>query len=261
MPKLAGSKQYIPTPNMSTTALIDTRERGLIPLLSPWPVKTLHVGDIWIGLSGEHISKGGIVAERKSTDDLEASILDGRYREQRTRLTAYCQQQGARPLYIIEGPMDRLGGRLTEQALQKYLNRLMIRYGVSVIHTESLGGTAALCRLLAEQIAADAAVFVSADPAAVAYSGTLSIQKKGNREDPRNFAAAALQGCPGVSAAVAEAILDAFGGTLEGVMGASVEGLAATMVKNRRVGPAISKRIYGLLHPGHRDVPKPTVGT
>ncbi len=95
---------------MVVTAAVDTRERELIPLLSPWPVRTLPVGDIWIGLSGEEIdvAAGGIVIERKTTDDLEASILDGRYREQRTRLTTYCQQRGARPLYVIEGIMDRL---------------------------------------------------------------------------------------------------------------------------------------------------------
>jgi len=119
------------------SCVVDTRERDLIILLS-WPVKTLPVGDIWIGLSGEQMIPGGIVIERKTTDDLEASILDGRYREQRTRLTTYCQESGARPLYVIEGPMDRLWGKLTQETLQKYLNRLMLRYGVSVIHVDSM---------------------------------------------------------------------------------------------------------------------------
>ena len=59
------------------SCVVDTRERDLIILLS-WPVKTLPVGDIWIGLSGEQMIPGGIVIERKTTDDLEASILDGR---------------------------------------------------------------------------------------------------------------------------------------------------------------------------------------
>lgn len=233
----------------AVTALVDVRERALAPLLSPWPTKQLPVGDIWIGLSGEELAPGGICAERKTTDDLEASILDGRYREQRTRLTTVCQQRGARPLYIIEGLMDRLWGKLSQETLQKYLNRLMLRYGVAVIHTESVEGTAALCKLLAAQMSEDATVFAATDPAGIAYTSTVSVTKKGNKEDPRNFAATALQACPGVSAAVAEALLDACGGTLAGVFAADEATLAAAPVGKRRVGPAVAKRLVGLLKP------------
>lgn len=235
---------------MVVTAVVDNRERDLAPLLSPWLVKVLPVGDIWIGLSGEDVMTGGLVIERKTTDDLEASILDGRYREQRTRLTAYCQQRGARPLYVIEGLMDRLWGKLSQDTLQKYLNRLTLRYGVAVIHTEGLEGTAALCRLLAGQIAEDSGVFAAADPAAVAYTSTLAISKKENRDNPRNFAAAALQGCPGVSAAAAEAVLSAFGGTFTGVWGADEAALAVVVVGKRKLGPTVAKRLWTCLHSG-----------
>lgn len=230
--------------------LVDTRERELIPLLSPWPTKSLPVGDIWIGLSGEVVGPGGLVIERKATDDLEASILDGRYREQRTRLTTYCQQTGARPLYIIEGPMDRMWGKLTQEVLQKYLNRLMLKYGIAVKHTESVEDTAAYCKLLADQLTDVPTAFVAADPAAVSYSSTVRVQKSANREDPRNFALAALQGCPGVSAAVAEAVLTGCGGTLAGVMGADAATIAAIAVgPKRKVGPAVAKRLCAILRP------------
>jgi ERCC4-type nuclease len=228
------------------SCVIDNRERDLAPLLSPWPTRPLPVGDIWIALSGEDVVAGGIVAERKTTDDLEASILDGRYREQRTRLTTYCQQRGARPLYIIEGPMDRLWGKLSQQALQKYLNRLQLRYGVAVMHTDGLADTAAACRLLADQIAEDSAVFQPTDPTALAYGSTVAVSKKANREDPRNFASAALQGCPGVSASIADALITAFGG-LRGVLAADEAAIAAVMVGKRRVGPAVAKRLVKIL--------------
>lgn len=228
------------------SCVVDTRERDLIPLLA-WPVRTIPVGDIWIGLSGEDVAAGGIVAERKSTDDLEASIMDGRYREQRTRLTTYCQQRGAKPLYIIEGPMDRLWGKLSQETLQKYLNRLTLRYSVAVIHTTSLEGTAKLCQLLAAQIIAEPAVFVATDPAALAYSSTVSVTKKGNKEDPKNFAACALQGCPGISSAAADAILTTFG-NLTAVMAAEEAALAVVQVGKRKLGPAVANRLYTLLH-------------
>ena len=228
------------------SCVVDIRERDLIPLLS-WPVKTLPVGDIWIGLSGEQILPGGIVIERKTTDDLEASILDGRYREQRTRLTTYCQESGARPLYIIEGLMDRLWGKLTQETLQKYLNRLMLRYGVSVIHTHSLESTAKLCRTFVSQMSEDITEFVSTNPASLPYSSTVSISKKGNRDDPRNFAACALQGCPGISFAASEAILNTFT-NLTGVLGADEATLASVIVGKRKLGPAAAKRLFTLLH-------------
>lgn len=234
----------------TVAARVDTRERDLIPLLSPWPVKTLPVGDIWIGLSGEEVAPGGLVIERKATDDLEASILDGRYREQRTRLTTYCQQRGARPLYIIEGPMDRMWGKLTEETLRKYLNRLMLRYGVAVLHTDGLEDTAKACKVLAAQIADDPKVFVLTDAATVGYTSTVAISKKENRENPRNFACAALQGCPGVSAAAAEAVLSAFGGTFGGVWRAEEAALAVVQVGKRKLGPAVAKRLWGVLHAG-----------
>ena len=229
------------------SCVVDTRERDLIPLLCQWAVRTLPVGDIWVGLSGEDIGPGGVVIERKTTDDLEASILDGRYREQRTRLTTYCQQRAARPLYVIEGSMDRLWGKFTQETLQKYLNRLTLRYGVAVIHTDCLESTAKLCKLLASQISAEPTVFVATDAAALTYSSTVSVTKKGNKEDPKNFAACALQGCPGVSSAASEAILTVFG-NLTAVMAAEEAALAAVQVGKRKLGPAVAKRLHGLLH-------------
>lgn len=213
-------------------------------------VKALPVGDIWIGVdvSGE-VAAGGIVAERKTAADLEASILDGRYREQRLRLLTYCQQRGARPLYIIEGSLDRIQGRFTEEVLRKFLNRLQLRYGVAVTQTDCLDGTVTLCKILADQIQADAAVFVAQDGAAKEYTHSVSVNKRANKDDPKTFAALALQQCPGVSATVADAVLTTGGGTLTGVWGLTEVAIAATKLsEKRRVGPAVAKRLWTLLH-------------
>ena len=234
---------------------VDTRERELIPLLPGATIRNLPVGDLWISVAEVDGNltpqKGGVIAERKTAADLEASILDGRYREQRTRLLTLCQQTGARPLYIIEGSLDRLAGKFTEETLRKFLNRLQLRYGVAVIQTESVADTARLATILRDQIIADAGVFVLEDGAAKAYSHTVSVTKRGNREDPAAFAATVLQACPGVSAAVADAVLKACGGTLAGVWAADEATLAnAPITDKRRVGPAVAKRLLGLLHGG-----------
>lgn len=228
------------------TSFIDTRERELLKIL-PWQSKTLPVGDIWIGLSGEVLSAGGICAERKTAADLEASILDGRYREQRTRLLSYCQTNSVRPLYIIEGDLDRMNGRLAKKALLKHLTRLTLRYGVAVLQTESIQDTARLCEILAEQIMEDPRVFMSEEAAKVQYTDTISVMKRGNREDPGIFASAVLQQCPGVSAAGAKAILKTFP-TLPQVIAATEKELADIQVGSKRLGPVVAKRLWGLLH-------------
>ncbi len=227
--------------------ILDTREHELRSRFQGAIVKALPVGDVWIGISGEFLIPGGIVAERKTAADLEASILDGRYREQRTRLLSFCQANGYRPLYIIEGDLDRMNGRLQESALLKHLTRLTLRYGVSVLQTDSIQGTAKLCELLADQIQADQKVFCSEEAAKVQYTDTISVVKRGNREDPSVFASAVLQQCPGISAAGATAILEKFQ-TLTAIWNASVQEIAQVQVGKRKLGQVAAERLWKLLH-------------
>jgi ERCC4-type nuclease len=230
--------------------ICDTRERDFIHQVPDISTRTLPVGDIWIGISGEEVIAGGIVAERKTVQDFEASILDGRYREQRTRLLTYCQQQNARPLYIIEGSMDSITGRLSNDVLRQYLNRLQLRYGVAVMQTDCLTSTIELCNTLSKQITKDPTVFVLEDGAQKAYTHVVSVVKKTNRDDPKTFASLMLQQCPGLSATVADALLNAFDETFKGVFEASELEIAAVRIsEKRKVGPALAKRLFSLLHP------------
>ena len=95
---------------------------------------------------------------------------------------------------------------------------------------------------------AEPTVFVSQDGAQKEYAHTVSISKRANKEDPKAFASVVLQQCPGVSATVADALLVAFP-TLTGVWGASEADIANTKIsEKRKVGPAIGKRLWNLLH-------------
>lgn len=227
---------------MATSILLDTRERDLHLCLPDAPVQQLPVGDAWVGSTD---ISGAVIVERKAVADLEASLLDGRYREQRTRLLAFCASKGAVPLYIIEGELDRLNGRMTADTLQKILNRLMLRYKVAVWRTDSVQDTAHALTRLSEQYKEDPKVFLAET---LSYSDVTTFTKKGNKEDPRAFALAVLQQCPGVSATIAKAILEGLGGTLTAVFGATEDQIATLKNGNRKVGPAVAKRLYGLLH-------------
>lgn len=229
---------------MQTTLLLDTRERELILRFPEAPVRALPVGDIWIGLSGEEIAPGGLVIERKAVADLEASCTDGRYREQRTRLLAYCSARQARAVYIVEGVLDRLNGKKTREELWTILNRLQMRYGVAVLRTETLDETARLLYVLKDQLTKDPTVFQGQQ---LSYSDVTSFTKRGNKEDPKQFALAVLQQCPGVSVNGAKALYESLG-SLDAVWSATIETLQEVKVGNRRLGTAVAKRLHGLLH-------------
>jgi ERCC4-type nuclease len=220
--------------------VLDTREHGLISLMPETPIQQLPVGDAWI----KHGDQTVLVVERKTTADFEASFLDGRYREQRTRLLAFCQEHKAKALYILEGGLDGRKHRLERPALQKLVHRLMLRYGVSVWSTANTQDTAETLKLLASQVTEDPKVFEGEQ---LSYTDVMHTTKKANKDDPKAFAVGALQGCPGVSVKAASALMDAFG-SLQSVLAAEEKQLADTKVGERRLGPAAAKRLWTLLH-------------
>ena len=220
---------------------LDIREHSLIDLMPNLPTEQLLVGDIWIGKGQE----GGIVIERKTTADFEASILDGRYREQRTRLLAYCSENKARPMYIIEEGLNGRTRTLQPQALQKMLNRLMLRYGVAVWLTESIEDAVRAIEILDSQFKDDATVFIGKT---LSYTDVMHTAKKDNTGDPKVFAISCLVNCPGVSAKAASALIEAFG-TLKSVMEQTEATLADVKVGTRRFGPAAAKKLLALLNP------------
>jgi ERCC4-type nuclease len=226
---------------------VDNREHDLIPLLTSLgvthTVQQLPVADLWIGTSLAEPVEGGIIAERKSIRDLEASILDGRYREQRGRILAYCQEHKTQPLYILEGSLTHTR-TLPVTTLMKYISRLTLRYQIPVIQTASLQETALLVQSLTEQWQEDPTA-LKRTTELVKVSDGIHVQKKANAAD--TFAVGCLAQCPGVSVKMAEAILAATGGTLRGVMDTQPAVLAEIKVGTRRVGPAVATRLAEML--------------
>jgi len=230
--------------------ILDVREHELIRLMPAQlavPPKSvavttaqLPVGDIWIG--SPETNEYAVVAERKAVADLESSLKDGRYREQRTRLLTFCAEKKARPLYIIEGGLQH---SFQKKMLWKVLNRLGMRYGVSIMQTASTKETAELVTAIAEQLTEDKVCFKAET---LSYSDVQHFTKKGNKEDPETFTLAALQQCSGVSLDKAKALLEtfkSFGGLLAATEAALVD---VKMPNGRRLGPVLAARLYTQLH-------------
>ena len=215
---------------------LDTREAELIKLLEI-PVKQLPVGDIWIG---------ELVIERKSIRDLEASILDGRYREQRGRILAYCQENKTQPMYILEGSLGSATGRLQKKAIMKFINRLIFHYQIPVMQTNSVQETAELIQALVEQWKDDPKNLQRTTELVKVTDG-IHIQKKANASDFKQFGICCLAQCPGVSVKMAETLINTFG-SLKGVMEAHVKEIEDLKVGTRKIGPVVSKRLNEILN-------------
>ena len=222
--------------------LVDVRESELIKIFTDnkdITVKQLPVADIWIG-------EGSLIIERKSIRDLEASILDGRYREQRGRILAYCQENKAQPMYILEGNLGSSTGRLQKKAIMKFINRLIFHYQIPVMQTNSVQETGELIQALEEQWKDDPKNLQRTTELVKVTDG-IHIQKKANAGDSKQFGICCLAQCPGVSVKIAEQLIETFG-SLKGVMEAPVKEIEELKVGTRKIGPVVSKRLNEILN-------------
>jgi len=225
---------------------LDTRESELIQRIPDAVVKQLSVGDVWIGTNDEGIMEGGLIIERKSIRDLEASILDGRYKEQRGRILSFCQESKSQPMYILEGALSSATGRLQKKALMKFIHRLIFHYQIPVMQTQSVQETSELVQTLMEQWKDDPASLQRTTELVKVTDG-IHVQKKANAADPTQFAISCLAQCPGVSVKMAEQLVQTCG-SLQGILTKTAVELEVIKVGARKVGPVVSKRLYELLH-------------
>ena len=133
----------------------------------------LPLGDIIIHDPGQGQQGRDIVLfERKSLNDLAASIQDGRYKEQSFRLTQTTDYHNHNIIYIIEGDIARYDAkhsRISKSALQSAMVSLLYYKGFSVIRTQNVGETAEFILHFADKVVKERAL----GPAVPAYSNTL----------------------------------------------------------------------------------------
>lgn len=219
--------------------IIDYREKELINLLSEEPTKNLPVGDIWIGVTeDQEPQENSVIIERKTVHDFEASFIDGRYREQRTRLISYAAEKKANLLYILEGDLST-SRTLKPEAAQQLLNRLQLRYKIALINTSSIEHTAVLCTLLEKQLKEDPKCFAYET---VGYEQTIHVKKKENTSDPKYVYLAMVQQISGVSKAIAEALHTSYN-SIPKLCQATEQDLALIKVGARKLGPKLAVKI------------------
>ena len=241
---------------MAATLLLDTREHALAAELTrmciPFTVAPLDAGDFHIVSDTSTV----LIAERKSFADFAASNTDGRYREQRARLMA-ARATGIAVLYVLEGgwTADEAGswGRgkavVTESTLRRLTTRLMLRYGLPVLSSDSVAGTARWIRTLLAQVTDDPAVFRPEEGAGAAamtgFTAALTMNKKGNRT-AAGTAHAMLAGIPGLGEKRIEALLGV--ASIAILATKTIVEMADMVVAGKRIGPALATTVYEAMH-------------
>jgi ERCC4-type nuclease len=223
--------------------IIDNREHDLIPICENMiasdpnyvtiEVQALPLGDILVKTDE---GKDVMIVERKSLQDLLASIKDGRYEEQSHRLKHASGFPPHNVLYIIEGMYSSLRTVLEKRLVISTIASLNYFKGFSVIRTSSIYETAETMIYMANKIdrnfmkgvlpsylqpAHAVNTFVKDEssakddgpnePSEKSYSGFVKKIKKENIT-PENMGEIMLCQIPGISTLYAQAILKSFGG-------------------------------------------------
>jgi ERCC4-type nuclease len=213
--------------------ILDTREPALLDKCTalntsiPIIVKSLDLGDAIIqNESGHDI----ILFERKSLQDLLASIKDGRYEEQSHRLLNASGLHPHNIVYILEGAIAQLRNPADKKIVLSAITSLSYFKGFSVFRTASLQETAELVCSIAAKINKDyekgKPVPVYSYPGTPAPAETDSIPvssepnysafvKKVKHENitPQNIGDILLCQIPGISSVSAKEIMKCFGGS------------------------------------------------
>lgn len=246
--------------------ILDNRERELVKRLeSHCTVETLDLGDIiYRDENGDDI----LVIERKTINDLKASITDGRSREQKARLLATVPRM--RIMYLIEGmlPSSDTIQNMPVMTLVGSMINTMLRDGVKVYKTASMEETCMFLVKMLEKLNIDKDKYFNEEAhgcSAAEYSATLKKKKKSNMT-PEVWFISSLSMIPQVTEKVTEEILKVYP-TVDCLMKAynkinSVvlrEKLLADITyplktgKTRRIGDKASKRIYQFFYGVEED--------
>ena len=216
--------------------IIDIREHDLIEkcrqIISANPnyvtieTEALPIGDILVKTDE---GKDVLIVERKSLQDLLASIKDGRYEEQSHRLKHASGFASHNVVYLIEGMFSTLRTPLEKKLVMSTMTSLYYFKGFEVLRTAGLQETADVLINMADKIdrnfmkgvlpwylstpseRQDSIQEGESTPVGGGYAGFVKKVKKENIT-PDNMGEILLCQIPGISSLYAQAILKSFGG-------------------------------------------------
>ena len=198
--------------------ILDTRENGLVPLLKT-DNKSIQITQENLNIADIHLCKPDgttlLMFERKTIQDLAASIRDGRYKEQGLRLT-HSSVPNHHIVFIIEGNLDTYQSNsfskhpLLKSALYSSIVSTLYYKGFSVLFTKNTVDTANWILRFADKIIRKPETPYYdqlGEPEPVANYTTHIKMKKQSNITPENIDEIMLCQIPGISSVIANAIL------------------------------------------------------
>jgi len=168
-----------------------------------YETKQLNLGDVHIFKDNKLV----FIIERKTLSDFAASIKDGRYVEQKSRLDKI--KKKAEIIYIVEGELNlfsgnRINGILTK-AIQSAMIKLQLKHKFSVIQTSNTLNT---CEVIQKIL--DKFIDIQDETNTITENDALILQQTKKKYTSKNCLIAMLCQIPGISINKATAITNVY---------------------------------------------------
>jgi crossover junction endonuclease MUS81 len=223
--------------------IIDNREKDLITLFEKNNLeikkKNLDIGDIQYIVNDEII----YIIERKTFDDLGASIKDGRYKEQKMRLLANNKNN---IFYILEGEKKDCK-TLAENALLGSIINMLFRDNIKIIFSKDLNETYKIINQIKEKF--NTGKFEKIECDKTNYVSSIKTNKKENM-DKKLCSILQLSIIPGVSKNTAEIIINKYeslNNLINEFKNNDSKMLSDIILGKKKLGKVLSNKIYEFL--------------
>ena len=231
---------------------IDSREHQLISLFSEIDIqieqKQLDIGDILITDDNDQVY---CIIERKTIKDMLASVKDGRYREQKSRLLSNFNKKHI--LYLIEDFYSFEG--LDNGSIKSTIIHSLFRDELKYIFSKNLKDTFYVIQCIYARINAHPEYFMITESGSVSGGNdvgyfSLNSIKKSNSDCPESINKALYCQIPGVSSQSAGALYDHYGSFAEMIVSLKelsqedkMKNLQSIKVNNRKMNKNIITNI------------------
>jgi ERCC4-type nuclease len=222
--------------------IIDNRERDLINIFNynnqDIILKNLEIGDIIYKLDKDII----YIIERKTFNDLGASIKDGRYKEQKIRLLSNSNEN---IFYIIEGNFD-LCNTLNKKALLGSIINMIFRDNIKIIFSSNINQTYDILIQIKDKFNNGKFSKITKKDD---YISSIKLNKKKNM-NKRNCNIIQLATIPGISKNISTIILDKYNTIDNLIQEFKIQGeymLEKQNIGKKNLGKILSKKLYDYL--------------
>ena len=213
---------------MSSKINIDYRESSLIStfqkLFSNVQIITanLDVGDIIIEKNNSPLK---IIIERKTISDLNSSIKDGRYKEQKFRLKTAANNDNIKICYLLEGLIPYNDKFISKTPILGFYHNTMIRDNILVFRSISIEESCEIIKHIYDKLEKNEEIFLreqikkveivgenmdNINKEEIEYANTLKLKKKDNITG-NVFFLETLALIPGVSINTSSVIVNKYG--------------------------------------------------